>query len=131
MRVTSAILTELGVTAARADRYLPDLQALLPQHGIDTPLRVAHFLAQVLHESGLLRIVEENLNYSAEGLRRVFPKYFTAAQAQGYARQPQAIANRVYGSRLGNGDEASGDGYRYRGRGLIQLTGKANYRAFA
>ncbi|HSP97597.1 MAG TPA: glycoside hydrolase family 19 protein [Candidatus Dormibacteraeota bacterium] len=131
MRLTRAILTELGVTAARADRYLPDLQALLPQHGIDTPLRVAHFLAQVLHESGLLRIVEENLNYSAEGLRRVFPRYFTAAQAERYARQPPAIANRVYGGRLGNGDEASGDGFRYRGRGLIQLTGKANYRAFA
>jgi predicted chitinase len=131
MRVTKANLLELGVSAARVDRYLPDLRALLPTHDIDTSLRVAHFLAQVLHESGLLRIVEENLNYSAEGLRRVFPRYFTAAQAQRYARRPQAIANRVYGGRLGNGDEDSGDGWRYRGRGLIQLTGRSNYRAFA
>ena len=131
MRVTKANLLELGVSAARVDRYLPDLRALLPEHDIDTPLRLAHFLAQVLHESGLLRIVEENLNYSAEGLRRIFPRYFTPAQAQRYARQPQAIASRVYGGRLGNGDEASGDGWRFRGRGLIQLTGRDNYRALA
>ena len=129
--MTRTNLLELGVSAARVDRYLSDLRALLPKHDIDTPLRLAHFLAQVLHESGLLRIVEENLNYSAEGLLRVFPRYFTPAQAQRYARQPQAIANRVYGGRLGNGDEASGDGWRFRGRGLIQLTGRDNYPALA
>jgi predicted chitinase len=131
MKVTKPILTELGVTAARADRYLSALRSLLPKYRIDTSLRIAHFLAQVLHESGLLRITVENLNYSAEGLLRVFRTYFTPAQAQRYAHQPEAIANRVYASRLGNGDEASGDGWRYRGRGLIQLTGRENYRALA
>lgn len=131
MRLTVQQLTAIGTTAARAERYLPDLNALLPEHRIDTPLRVAHFLAQVAHESGLLRVVEENLNYSAARLREIFPKYFTAAQAQQYANRPQAIGSRVYGGRMGNGPEASGDGYRYRGRGLIQLTGKVNYRPFA
>ena len=131
MRLTARHLTDIGATAARADRYLADLNALLPAHRIDTPLRVAHFLAQVMHESGLLRVVEENLNYSAARLRQIFPKYFTAAQAAQYGGRPQAIGNRVYGSRLGNGGESSGDGFRYRGRGLIQLTGKSNYRRFA
>ncbi|MEO8602742.1 MAG: SH3 domain-containing protein, partial [bacterium] len=131
MRLTQRHLTDIGATAARADRYLPDLNALLPAHQIDTPLRVAHFLAQVLHESGLLGVVEENLNYSAARLRQIFPKYFTAAQAAQYGGKREAIGNRVYGGRLGNGGESSGDGYRYRGRGLIQLTGKSNYRRFA
>lgn len=131
MRLTVRQLTSLGVTAARAERSLPDLNRLLPEHGIDPPLRVAHFLAQVLHESGRFAIVEENLRYSAKRLREVFPKYFTAAQTERYAGRPEAIANRVYGGRMGNGPEASGDGYRYRGRGLIQLTGRDNYRQFA
>lgn len=131
MRLTVQQLTAIGATAARAERYLPDLNTLLPAHQVDTPLRAAHFLAQVLHESGLLRVVEENLNYSAARLREIFRKYFTPAQAQQYAGRPQAIGSRVYGGRLGNGPEASGDGFRYRGRGLIQLTGKENYRRFA
>lgn len=131
MPITKRILTELGVSATRADAHLSDLAALLPEHGIDTPLRLAHFLAQVLHESGLLSVVEENLRYTtASRLRAIFPTYFTPAQAAQYAGSAQAIGNRVYANRLGNGDEASGDGYRYRGRGLIQLTGKANYRRF-
>lgn len=131
MQLEKRVLTGLGVTDARATRYLPDLNALLPEHAIDTPLRVAHFLAQVLHESGLMRVAVENLNYSAPRLRQIFPRYFTAAQAQVFAGRPEAIGNRVYADRLGNGSESSGDGFRFRGRGLMQLTGKANYRKFA
>lgn len=96
--------------------------------GLTTKLRVCHFLAQIAHESGELSHTEENLNYSSDSLRRVFPKYFpTAALAAAYAHKPMQIANRVYANRMGNGDEASGDGYKYKGRGLIQLTGKNNY----
>ena len=100
---------------------------------INTPLRMAHFLAQAAHESGGFRLLEENLNYSADGLNKIFPKYFKNAgrDANEYARKPEKIANVVYGGRMGNGDEASGDGFRYCGRGLIQLTGKNNYVNFA
>lgn len=100
------------------------------QFEINTKLRVVHFLAQLAHESGELNYVEENLNYSADGLRRTFPKYFTVEQAKEYARKPQKIASRVYANRMGNGDEASGDGWKYRGRGLIMLTGKSNYASY-
>jgi putative chitinase len=90
------------------------------------------FLSQLAHESGNFQFTSENLNYSADALRRVFGKYFpTDAEAQKYARQPERIANRVYANRMGNGSETSGDGWKYRGRGLIQLTGKDNYAAFA
>jgi len=99
---------------------------------ITTPLRQAMFLSQLAHESGNFQFTSENLNYSADALRRVFGKYFpTDAEAQKYARQPERIANRVYANRMGNGSETSGDGWKYRGRGLIQLTGKDNYAAFA
>jgi len=99
--------------------------------GINTPLRVAHFLAQCGHESGGFRLTQENLNYSAKGLMGIFKKYFpTEAIANQYARNPQKIANKVYSNRMGNGSEASGDGYKFRGRGYIQLTGKENYTAF-
>jgi len=92
----------------------------------------AHFLGQVAHESGNFAADTENLNYSADGLRKTFAKYFTvSATAIKYARKPEMIANKVYANRMGNGDEASGDGYKYRGRGAIQLTGKANYKAFS
>ncbi|TAN57611.1 MAG: glycoside hydrolase family 19 protein [Magnetospirillum sp.] len=97
--------------------------------GIDTPLRLAAFLAQIAHESGQFRSLAENLNYSAEALLRVFPRHFDAGRAAAYARQPERIAARVYANRMGNGDEASGDGWRYCGRGLIQVTGKTNYAA--
>lgn len=107
-------------------------KSLLDEYEINTPKRVAAFLAQCGHESGGFVFISENLNYSASGLMRVFPKYFpTQDLANAYARQPEKIANRVYASRMGNGDEASGDGFRYRGRGLIQLTGKDNYFWFA
>ena len=96
-----------------------------------SPNRAAHFFAQTAHESGGFKAFSENLNYSAKGLRGIFRKYFpTDALANAYARQPVKIANRVYASRMGNGPEGSGDGWKYRGRGPLQLTGKDNYRAF-
>ena len=100
-------------------------------YGIDTPLRRAHFLAQLAHESGGFTRLVENLNYSADGLRRTWPARFDAATAAEYARKPERIANKVYADRLGNGDEASGDGWRFRGRGYIQLTGRANYADYS
>jgi putative chitinase len=107
---------------------IPDTAA---KFGINTPLRLAHFLAQCGHESGGFRAVQENLNYSAKGLNGIFRKYFpTEASAAAYARNPAKIAAKVYGGRMGNGAEATGEGYKFRGRGYIQLTGKDNYRAF-
>lgn len=96
-----------------------------------TPFRAAHFFAQTSHETGKYKLFSENLNYSAEGLQKVFGKYFTKDTAATYAKQPEKIANRVYASRMGNGDEASGDGWKYKGRGALQLTGKDNYAAFS
>jgi putative chitinase len=107
---------------------IPDTAA---KFQINTPLRLAHFLAQCGHESGGFRATQENLNYSAKGLNGIFKKYFpTEAAAVAYARQPQKIASKVYANRMGNGAEASGEGYKFRGRGYIQLTGKDNYTAF-
>ena len=98
---------------------------------INTPLRLAHFLAQCGHESGGFRLTKENLNYSAKGLNGIFKKYFpTLESALPYERKPEKIANKVYSNRMGNGSEASGDGAKYCGRGYIQLTGKENYQAF-
>jgi putative chitinase len=100
--------------------------------GITSLIELAHFVGQCHHETGGFRDSSENLNYSAEGLMKVFGKYFSTMEiATQYARKPQAIANRVYASRMGNGNEASGDGWKFRGRGAIQLTGKNNYAAFA
>ena len=114
------------------DHWCDALNKLLPDYGIDTPQRVAAFIAQAAHESGNFTALHENLNYRWESLRKVFPKYFpTDELAQQYAHNQEAIANRVYANRMGNGDEASGDGFRYCGRGLIQLTGKTNYQNFA
>jgi putative chitinase len=96
-----------------------------------TPVRAAHFFAQTAHETGGFKAFSENLNYSAQGLQGIFGKYFPGNLEESYARQPEKIANRVYASRMGNGDEASGDGWKYRGRGALQLTGKSNYTAFA
>ncbi len=109
------------------------LDILVNDYEINTPLRMAHFLAQTSHESGGFRLLEENLNYSADGLNKIFPKYFKNAgrDAQAYHRQPEKIANVVYSSRMGNGPESSGDGWKFRGRGLIQLTGRSNYTSFA
>lgn len=105
---------------------------VFPVYEINTPQRVAAFLAQCGHESGGWTVFEENLNYSAQGLRKIFGKYFPNDElALAYQRQPEKIANRIYANRMGNGPEESGDGFKYRGRGPIQLTGKANYTAFA
>lgn len=108
-----------------------EMPLVMEKFGINSPLRLSHFLSQCAHESGNFKFVRENLNYSAAGLRKIFPKYFpTLEAANKYARQPEKIANKVYGNRMGNGDEASGDGFKFRGRGYIQLTGKDNYAAF-
>lgn len=105
---------------------------IVSKYNIKNPLHLAHFLAQIAHESGNFKFVSENLNYSAEGLRKVFPKYFVDnIVAMKYARNSEAIASRVYGNRMGNGDESSKEGFKFRGRGYIQLTGKANYKAFS
>ena len=114
------------------DQWYKAISEILPEYEINTPKRVAAFLAQCAHESGGFIFLKENLNYKAASLRKVFPKYFPDdATASAYANKPEKIANRVYANRMGNGDEASGDGFRYCGRGLIQLTGKDNYTFFA
>jgi putative chitinase len=114
--VPDAVLTQIPDTAAK--------------FGITNTLRLAHFLAQCGHESGGFKAVQENLNYSADGLKKIFGKYFPGNLNESYARQPEKIAARVYASRMGNGDEASKEGFKFRGRGYIQLTGKSNYAAF-
>ena len=106
-------------------------RTLLNSYGINTPLRIAHFMTQIEHESGL-KPISENLNYSAQGLGTTFKKYFpNPTLANFYARKPEAIANRVYADRMGNGNEKSGDGWKFRGRGFLQITGKSNYQLLA
>ena len=116
--------------SATAEQYVDALNAACEQFGIDTPERQAGFLAQCAHESGHFKLLNEGLNYGAKGLLAIFGKYFNAETAAQYERKPEAIANRVYANRNGNGDEASGDGFKYHGRGLIQLTFKNNYAEF-
>lgn len=114
---------------ADASKYMLEV---VKRYNITQPLRLAHFMAQIAHESGDFKFISENLNYSADGLLKVFPKYFKdKATADKYARKPEMIGSRVYGSRMGNGDEASKEGFAFRGRGYIQLTGKDNYKAFS
>jgi putative chitinase len=112
------------------DSVLTQIPDTAVKFNITNPLRLAHFLAQCGHESGGWRATSENLNYSSKGLMGIFSRYFTPALAEQYARKPEAIASRVYGGRMGNGVEATKEGYKFRGRGYIQLTGKDNYRAF-
>jgi putative chitinase len=125
-----------GLKLERLKGHIPDsvisqIPETAAKFGIDTPLRLAHFLAQCGHESGGFKATQENLNYSAGGLKGIFSKYFKeAGLAESYQRNPQKIASRVYGGRMGNGPESTGDGYKFRGRGYIQLTGKDNYTAF-
>jgi putative chitinase len=109
---------------------IDEMPNVMREFNINTPLRVCHFLAQCAHESGNFRATRELLNYSAQALTRTWPRRFPADIAQQYARNPEMIANRAYADRMENGPEASGDGWRFRGRGYIQLTGRANYRAF-
>jgi len=113
------------------DAVIAQIPDTAKKFNITNPLRLSHFLAQCGHESGQFRATEENLNYSSKGLLGIFPKYFTAATAESYARKPQKIASKVYGGRMGNGAESTGDGFKFRGRGYIQLTGKDNYTRFA
>jgi putative chitinase len=134
--VETPIVPVGGLKLDKLKGHIPDaVIAMIPDTAakfqINTPLRLAHFLAQCGHESGGFRLTQENLNYSAKGLNGIFKKYFpTEASAAAYARNPQKIANKVYGNRMGNGSEATGDGFKFRGRGYIQLTGKDNYTAF-
>lgn len=106
---------------------IPDTAA---KFGITNVLRLAHLLGQAAHESGHWKAFSENLNYSSDGLKKIFPKYFPGNLSESYSRNPEKIANKVYSSRMGNGDESSGDGWKYRGRGALQLTGKSNYQEF-
>ena len=113
------------------DTVIGQIPGVMDKFQINTPLRLANFLAQCGHESGGFKHTNENLNYSADGLKKIFPKYFAqAGLAESYARQPEKIASRVYGGRMGNGDESTKEGFKFRGRGYIQLTGKSNYSEF-
>jgi putative chitinase len=135
MELTKEQLKQLLPKNPYIDHWHHALSLLLPDYEINTPQRIASFLAQCAHESGEFTALQENLNYKPATLRKIFPKYFpTDELANAYCAKPnkqEAIASKVYASRMGNGDEASGDGYKYRGRGLIQLTGKDNYTFFA
>lgn len=112
------------------DAVLSQIPQVMEKFQINTPLRLCHFLAQCAHESGNFKAVTENLNYSPVSLLKVFGKYFNEKNVEAYARKPEKIANLVYGNRMGNGPEATGEGFKYRGRGYIQLTGKVNYQSF-
>jgi len=117
-----------GIIPAEVITQIP---LVMEKFKINTPLRLSHFLAQCLHESGGLKLVNENLNYSAQGLVSTFPKYFTKELAAIYARNPEKIGSRVYANRMGNGAEPTKEGFKFKGRGYIQLTGKENYRIFS
>ena len=134
MELTLQQLQQLLPKNPYVDHWHHALSQLLPDYDINTPERIAAFVAQCAHESGGFTAIKENLNYRPESLVKLFKKYFDLPLAQQYCAHPnkqEHIANRIYASRMGNGDEASGDGYRYCGRGLIQLTGKSNYQNFA
>jgi putative chitinase len=113
------------------DAVIAQIPETAAKFNITNNLRLAHFLAQCSHESGGFKAVSENLNYSADGLKKIFPKYFPGNLAESYARNSEKIASKVYGGRMGNGDETTKEGFKFRGRGYIQLTGKANYTNFA
>lgn len=132
MQITEEQFKELFPKNPNCKEWVEAMNDILPDFDINTPQRVAAFIAQCGHESGGFMTLKENLNYSAQGLRNIFGKYFPdETTAAAYARQPERIANKVYANRMGNGPESSGDGWKYRGRGPIQLTGKDNYKAFA
>ena len=113
------------------EEVITQLPSVIEKFEINTPLRLSHFLAQAHHESGGFRVVTENLNYSSRRLLEVFPKYFDKQTAEVYDRRPEKIANIVYANRMGNGDKSTGDGWKFRGRGYIQLTGRNNYIEFS
>lgn len=123
------LIEATGCTESNADKYLEFIKGACKAFDITTKKRLSAFLSQIAHESASLSVVTENLNYSSGSLVRVWPKYFPTLEiANNYHRQPELIANRAYANRMGNGSESSGDGYKYRGRGFIQLTGKNNYK---
>ena len=129
--ITSDQFHHLFPRAQDPDSWVESMNNVFPTYDINTPHRIAAFLAQCGHESGGWTVFEENLNYSAQGLNGIFKKYFpTIESAQPYARKPEMIANKVYGGRMGNGDESTKEGFKFRGRGYIQLTGKSNYTNF-
>jgi len=130
--LTTDQLAQLLPNNPYVNEWYEALSILLPDYDINTPKRIAAFIAQCSHESAGFKFLKENLNYKAESLMRVWPRYFPNIEtARKYAHQQEKIANRAYANRMGNGDEASGDGWRFCGRGLIQLTGRNNYEAFA
>ena len=132
MELTKEQLKQLLPKNPYIDQWHKALSQLLPDYEINTPQRIAAFIAQCAHGSGGFIFLTENLNYKAESLLKVFPKYFKdIGTAKAYEKQPEKIANKIYADRMGNGPESSGDGWKYRGRGLIQLTGKTNYTWFA
>ena len=124
-----SLQTKLGIAADGA--FGPGTMKAAMAYYKMTPERASHFFAQTAHESGGFKVFSENLNYSAQGLQGIFGKYFPGNLEESYARKPEKIANRVYASRMGNGDETSGDGWKFRGRGALQLTGKSNYQLFS
>ena len=124
-----SLQTKIGVTADGV--FGPGTMKKAMEFYKFTPVRAAHFFAQTAHETGGFKLFTENLNYSADGLQKIFGKYFPGNLEESYSRNPEKIANRVYASRMGNGDEKSGDGWKFRGRGALQLTGKDNYKAFS
>jgi putative chitinase len=128
--MSSSVLKIDSLRGKIPDIVLDQIPQTATKFNINSNLRLAHFLSQCGHESGGFKAVVENLNYSAEGLKKVFPKYFPNKLNESYARNPERIANRVYSSRMGNGEEKTGDGFKFRGRGYIQLTGRSNYIAF-
>lgn len=128
MATTRDVLISVGATAANADKFAAAIDATMAEFSISNDKRRAMFIAQIMHESGNLVFVKENLNYKASSLRAVFPKYFPDdATALAYERKPDRIGSRVYANRMGNGPESSGEGFKFCGRGLIQITGKENY----
>jgi len=132
MIITQEQLTQILLGNPYVEHWCEALNKILPDYDITTPQRCAAFLAQCAHESGGFTALHENLNYKAESLMRVWPSHFSTIEiASQYANQPERIANRAYAGRMGNGPEESGDGWKFCGRGLIQLTGRDNYQAFA
>ena len=133
--VVGSTETQGDLNISKLKGHIPDvvydqIQSTAVKFNITNNLRLAHFLSQCAHESGSFKAVSENLNYSESGLKKIFGKYFPGDLAASYARNPEKIASRVYGSRMGNGDESTKEGYKFRGRGYIQLTGKSNYTKF-
>lgn len=125
--ITPEQLSKIIPTNKSYADWVDPINTELPKYNITTPQRIAAFLSQCAHESSDFTHLHENLNYGAQGLLMTFPKHFNSANVSAYARQPMKIANCVYANRMGNGDENSGDGFKYRGRGILQITGKANY----